>query len=233
VAVGLQEQGMEPWFFDPSVGDPHFFVFGDGESGKTTFLQTWLTRLAESTRPDDAQVVLVDYRRTLLEVVPEDHLRAYAASEPAAREVIETVAAEMATRLPGADVTAAQLRERSWWTGPEIYVVVDDYDLVVTPSGNPLSPLLPYLAQGRDVGLHVVLTRRAAGAAKMMYEPITARLREVSPTGLLLSGDRDEGPLIGPVRASDQPPGRGILVSRRQQPMLVQVAISDHALTDA
>jgi DNA segregation ATPase FtsK/SpoIIIE, S-DNA-T family len=233
VAVGLQERGMEPWWFDPAVGDPHFFVYGDGESGKTTFLQTWLTRLAESTPPENAQVVLVDYRRTLLEVVPEDHLQAYAASEPAAREVIEAVAAEMVLRLPGADVTAAQLRDRSWWTGPEIYVVVDDYDLVVTPSGNPLSPLLPYLAQGRDVGLHVVLTRRAAGAAKMMYEPITARLREVSPTGLLLSGDRDEGPLIGSVRATEQPPGRGILVGRREQPMLVQVAISDPILTDA
>ena len=61
----------------------------------------------------------------------------------------------------------------------------------------------------------------------MMYEPITARLREVSPAGLILSGDREEGPLLGPVRASEQPPGRGVLVGRRQTPMLVQVAIDD------
>jgi S-DNA-T family DNA segregation ATPase FtsK/SpoIIIE len=183
--------------------------------------------LADRYAPTEAQVVLVDYRRTLLGVVPRDHLRAYAASEPAAREVLEAVAIEAESRLPGADVTAQQLRDRSWWSGPDIYVVVDDYDLVVTPSGNPLGPLLPLLAQGRDVGLHVVLARRVAGAAKMMYEPITARLREVSPSGLILSGDRDEGPLLGPVRASEQPPGRGVLVARRQVPTLAQVALAD------
>ena len=227
VPVGLLERGMEPWFFDLIGSEPHCFVFGDGESGKTTFLRTWLTGLAERTSPERSQVVLVDYRRTLLEAVPAAHLRAYAASEPAAREVIEAVAAEAQSRLPGADVTASQLRDRSWWSGPELYVVVDDYDLVLTPMSNPLVPLLPLLAQGRDIGLHVVISRRVAGAAKAMYEPITARIREVSPAGLILSGDRDEGPLIGPVRAGDQPPGRGILVARRRPPALVQVAVTD------
>lgn len=227
VPVGLQERGMAPWSFDLGGTEPHAMVYGDSESGKTTFLRTWLTSLSARRAPDEAQIVLVDYRRTLLEAVPSSHLRAYAASEPAAREVIEAVAAEAAGRLPGADVTAAQLRARSWWTGPELYVVVDDYDLVVTPSGNPLQPLLPLLAQGRDIGLHVVVARRVAGAAKMMYEPVTSRLREVSPAGLVLSGDREEGPLVGPVRASEQPPGRGVWVGRRTPPVLVQVAVPD------
>jgi DNA segregation ATPase FtsK/SpoIIIE, S-DNA-T family len=229
VTIGLLERGLATWRFDLRGPEPHFFVFGDGESGKTTFLRTWLTGLARTTAPDEAQIIIVDYRRTLLDAVPQSHIRAYAASEPAARDVIEAVAAEAEARLPGADVTSAQLRERSWWTGPELYVVVDDYDLVVTPAGNPISPLLALLAQGRDVGLHLILARRVSGAAKMMYEPITSRLREVSPAGLVLSGDRDEGPLIGPVRASEQPPGRGILVARRQPPMLVQVAFSEPA----
>jgi S-DNA-T family DNA segregation ATPase FtsK/SpoIIIE len=232
VLVGLAERGMAPWRFDLGGSEPHFMVFGDGESGKTTFLQTWLRGMTAAAAPQRAQVVLVDYRRTLLDVVPSSHLRAYAASEPAANDVIQAVVADVAARLPGADVTAAQLRARSWWDGPELYVVVDDYDLVVTPSGNPLSPLLPYLAQGRDVGLHVVLARRVAGAAKMMYEPVTARIREVSPNGLILAGERDEGPLLGTTRASPQPPGRGVLVTRRAQPTLVQVALTD-TLVDA
>mgnify|MGYP002714412339 CR=1 FL=1 len=29
-----------------------------------------------------------------------------------------------------------QLRDRSWWTGADVFVVVDDYDLVVTSSGS-------------------------------------------------------------------------------------------------
>ena len=218
---------MAPWRLDLSGSEPHFFVFGDGESGKTTFLGTWLTGLAAIVPPEQAQVVLVDYRRTLLEVVPPSHLRGYAASEPAVRDLVDAVAAELQTRLPGADVTPAQLRQRSWWSGPDIYVVVDDTDLVVTQSGNPLAALLPYLAQGRDLGIHVVMARRVAGASKSFYEPVTSRLREVSPVGVILSGDRDEGVILGPVRAAEQPPGRGILVQRRQPPTLLQVAAAE------
>jgi S-DNA-T family DNA segregation ATPase FtsK/SpoIIIE len=79
------------------------------------------------------------------------------------------------------------------------------------------------------VGLHVVLTRRVAGSSKSAFEPFTARLREVSPFGLVMAGDRDEGPVLGSVRASPQPPGRGVLVSRRHPPQLVQVALPHHA----
>jgi DNA segregation ATPase FtsK/SpoIIIE, S-DNA-T family len=110
----------------------------------------------------------------------------------------------------------------------DVYVVVDDYDLIVSPSGNPVAPLLALLAQGRDVGLHLVTARRVGGASKMAYEPVTSRVREVSPAGIILSGDREEGQLLGGVRASEQPPGRGVLVTRRATPMLVQVAcVSD------
>lgn len=29
-------------------------------------------------------------------------------------------------RLPGPEITPAQLAARSWWSGPDIYVVIDD-----------------------------------------------------------------------------------------------------------
>jgi S-DNA-T family DNA segregation ATPase FtsK/SpoIIIE len=225
VLVGLMERKMAPWTLDLSRGEPHFSVYGDGESGRTTFLHTWLDGVVAAQQPEQAQIVLVDYRRTLLDVVPPSHLRAYAASEPATRDVIGELAEVLHDRLPGSDVTAAQLRDRSWWSGPTYYVVIDDYDLVVTASGNPLAPLVPLLAQARDVGLHVVLTRRVAGSSKSAFEPFTSRLREVSPFGLIMAGDRDEGPVLGSVRASPQPPGRGVLVSRRHSPALVQVAL--------
>ena len=38
--------------------------------------------------------------------------------------------------------------------------MVDDYDLVAAGMENPLAPLVEYLAQARDVGLHVLLARR-------------------------------------------------------------------------
>ena len=127
-------------------------------------------------------------------------------------------------RLPGPDVTPDQLRNRSWWSGAELYVLVDDYDLVHTPSGNPLHALLEFLPQARDVGLHVVLCRRAGGASRTMYEPFMQRIRELATPGLLMSGPRDEGVLLGTLRPSLQPAGRGYLVSRRVGQQLVQVA---------
>lgn len=77
--------------------------------------------------------------------------------------------------------------------GPEIVVLADDFDLL-SPSGpGPLAPLLEYLPQARDLGLHLVVMRRSGGAARALHEPVIARLKELGATGLLLSGDRQEG----------------------------------------
>jgi S-DNA-T family DNA segregation ATPase FtsK/SpoIIIE len=130
----------------------------------------------------------------------------------------------MARRLPGPEVTSEQLRDRSWWTGPELFVLVDDYDLVATGPTNPMLALLDHLPQARDVGLHLVVTRRSGGASRALYEPIIQRLRELSSPGLVLSGDRDEGVLVGTVRPEPLPPGRGRLVTRREGVRLVQLA---------
>ena len=44
--------------------------------------------------------------------------------------MIKEITGSMRKRLPGPDVTQEQLRNRSWWKGPELFVIVDDYDLV-------------------------------------------------------------------------------------------------------
>lgn len=224
VPIGVGEPELAPTYVDLATGEPHLLVLGDGQSGKTSVLRNYLAGLAARRSPDEAKIVMIDYRRTLLGAVPTGHLLDYAGAAPAAADQVAEVAAVLTRRLPGPDVTPAQLRDRSWWTGPEVYLVVDDYDLVVTPTGNPLTSLLDVLPQAADVGLHLILTRRVAGMARGAYEPVLARLRELGVTGLILSGDPMEGALLGPVRAGLQPPGRGLLVRGRQRPVLVQTA---------
>jgi len=104
-------------------------------------------------------------------------------------------------------------------------VFVDDYDLVASPTANPLTPLVELLPYARDIGLHLVLARQSGGAARAMFDPVLQRLRDLNAAGLLLSGDRDEGPLIGGARPSRQPVGRGQLVTRRGGAVLVQTAL--------
>jgi len=226
IAVGLSERDLKPVNVDLGAADPHFLVFGDGESGKTNFLRTFLIGLIAKSRLEQVQVLVVDYRRTLLGVVPAEYLVGYAGAEPAAAAQLAETAAALTRRLPPADISIEQLRARSWWNGPELYLVVDDYDLVATPSANPLLPLLPLLAQAKDIGLHMLVARRAGGAGRGVLEQLLLRIRELGSPGLLLSGDPQEGPLVGSSRASHQPPGRGLLVRRHEKPFLIQVAFS-------
>ncbi|HEU0129254.1 MAG TPA: type VII secretion protein EccC, partial [Pseudonocardiaceae bacterium] len=179
----------------------------------------------DSATPDQARIIMVDYRRTMLGFLDSDHVIGYGMSADVLVPIIADVERSMRKRLPGASVTQQQLRDRSWWAGPELYVLVDDYDLVATQgSANPLAPLLEFLAQAKDVGLHLIVTRRSGGAARALYEPMIARLREVSTPGIVMSGSCDEGPLLGTVKPSAMPPGRGTLVGRKAGQQLIQIA---------
>jgi len=221
--LGLSEERLAPVLLDVAA-DPHFVCYADAESGKTALLRGLAHQIVTRYRPEQARLVLVDYRRSLLGAVASDHLISYTSSAQAAAQAMSELAASLQARLPGPDVTPAQLRARSWWTGPDVFVLVDDYDLVAGGSSNPLTALLDLLPQARDVGLHLVVARRTGGASRAMFEPVLARLRELSSPGIVMSGSRDEGVLLGTVRPGPQPPGRGWLVGRRHGERLVQVA---------
>jgi DNA segregation ATPase FtsK/SpoIIIE, S-DNA-T family len=127
-------------------------------------------------------------------------------------------------------VTPDQLRNRSWWTGAEVFIVVDDYDLVATQQSSPVQVLQPLLAQARDVGLHLAVARRSGGASRALYEPVIQALRDLAMPGLVLSGSPDEGNLIGNVRPMPAPAGRGRLVTRDRGVEVVQLAWREPSL---
>ena len=120
--------------------------------------------------------------------------------------------------------TVALQPEARWWTGSEVYVLVDDYDLVSTSRGNPLRALVPYLAQASDLGLHVVVARRTGGASRAMYDPVLQTFHDLGMTGILLSGDPNEGQLIGKVKPKKAAPGRAQIVTRDQGLFVAQLS---------
>ena len=99
---------------------------------------------------------------------------------------------------------------------------MDDYETIVAPTGNPLAGLVDNLLQARDVGLHVVLARQIGGIARGAFEPVFQRLKEMGTPGLVMSGDPQEGPILGTQKAASLPPGRGYLVRRNVRTALVQ-----------
>jgi DNA segregation ATPase FtsK/SpoIIIE, S-DNA-T family len=230
VPVGIAEADLGSVTVDLSGESRHFMVFGDSRSGKTSFLRTWINGLVDRNSGWEARIVLFDYRRSLLGLVPEDHLGAYAADSAAAQLYVQQVCDKLRERLPPPTVTPLELRERSWWEGPEIYLVVDDYDLVGGGHGAPLAPLVEFVPHARDVGLHIVLARRVAGMSRAsMSDTLMARIRELGCGGLVLDGDHREGPVLGDERAAPRPPGRGSLVRRGYPGALVQIALSEEA----
>lgn len=226
--IGVEERALAPVGLDLAT-DPHVLVFGDSGSGKSTFLRGVVRELAAHHRPDQAQLVVIDYRRALLGEVSEDYLLEYVTSSASALQVCADLAHHLQARLPQSEVTARQLRDRSWWNGADVYVLVDDYDLVSTTTGSPLTPLLPLLAHARDIGLHLLLTRRCGGAARALHEPVITALRDLAAPALLLSGSPEEGPLIGSTRPGPAIPGRARLITRTRGVEVVQLAWSDRA----
>ncbi|MET7695301.1 type VII secretion protein EccCa [Streptomyces sp. NPDC005483] len=218
VAVGLRESDLAPAVIDLEQDGPHFLVLGESGSGKTQFLRSWMRRMATGNSSWDIRFIIVDYRRGLLETVPEDYVGAQAGESASAEVYVEQLVAKLRERTPPPGISARELRERNWWTGPELYLVVDDYDLVGGGVGarGPLAQVTEFLAHAADIGFHLVLARRIGGAGRsLMADPLVGRLRELGTGGLLLSGDPREGALLGDHRAARRAPGRGTLVSRK------------------
>ncbi|UUV35501.1 type VII secretion protein EccCa [Amycolatopsis roodepoortensis] len=223
VPIGVNEEDLQPIYLD-FAADSHFYAFADGESGKTNLLRQITRGITERYTTQEAVIILVDYRRTMLGFIGGDQLLGYAVSAAQLESMVKDVHGSMTRRLPGPDVTQEQLKTRSWWTGPELFVIVDDYDLVATQTSNPLKPLAEFLAQAKDVGLHIVVVRRSGGASRAMFDPILGKLREIAAPGMVMNGSRDEGNLVANVKPSQMPPGRGNLVTRKHGKQLMQVS---------
>ncbi|CDO28966.1 type VII secretion protein EccC [Mycolicibacterium porcinum] len=224
IAIGINEEELAPVILDFD-SQPHLVAFADTECGKTGLLRNIAAGVMENATPVEAKIILVDFRRSMLGVVPDEYLGGYATAPQSCTDLMTALAGALKDRLPPNDITQQQLKERSWWSGPDLFVMIDDYDLI--PGGSlshPLGPLVEYLPQARDIGLRVIITRRSGGAGRAMMDPIVGRLKDLSCNGLVMSGSRDEGGLFGGYKASAMPPGRGMLVSRTTRSGVVQLS---------
>jgi S-DNA-T family DNA segregation ATPase FtsK/SpoIIIE len=169
--------------------------------------------------PRELVFATFDPRRGLAGAVPEDYAGGYAGNPALAAQLANAVAGELGKRDAATGGHAA--------AGPRIVLLIDDYDILAAAATQPLAPLVPFLAAGRDLGLHVLMTRRVMGSARGLYEPFPLAVRESGCLGLLMSGDRSEGQLFPGVRPSTMPVGRALLVRPGEAPRTVQTACLD------
>jgi S-DNA-T family DNA segregation ATPase FtsK/SpoIIIE len=222
--LGVEEFRLAPVHLDLLAPGAHLLIYGDDGSGRSTILGRAIDHLA-GRDPEQVRLHIVDLRRALLAYADAPHVDHYAFAGSLIQETAEDLLKLLLDRLPEPDLPRTVLLEGSWWTGPEHVLVVDDYDLTLTGVDGPLGPLANALGYARDIGFHVLLARKVAGAQRTGFEPFGQRLRELGPPTLLLNGDKGQGPLAGDRTASPQPPGRGLLVRRGRRDALVQCCV--------
>ena len=213
MVLGVEESRLGPLLFNTRA-ESHLYLFGDGKTGKTSFLRSIISEVTRLYSPNEARILAIDMRRSLLGAIPDEYSLRYLTNHAEAMKQLRELAKFLRTRLPGSDVTAEQIRERTWWSGPEVWILVDDYDLVATSSGNPLMELIDLLPQAGDIGLHVIITRRMGGASRAAYEKVLQMMNDLAVTGILLSGNPSEGAIINGVKPKRAIAGRAQVVHR-------------------
>ncbi|MEC3920212.1 type VII secretion protein EccCa [Nocardia sp. CDC160] len=226
VPFGIRESDLSRAAIDFGVS-AHMIVLGSSGCGKSTVLASLLESIRLQFDRDQARVLLIDYRRRHLDAVPDDMLIGYLTSEREVTAGLPAFVDKMRSRRAPAGVTSKQLKERSWWSGPEIFVVIDDYHMVAQRSMmNPLEPLKDIIVDARDTGLHIIAARNIAQADTALYDNVLGQMKNLNSSGLIMDGSKLDGMLLGDVKATKQPVGRGIfvepLLSRRD---LVQAAL--------
>ena len=217
ILLGIGGRDVEPITHDRQ----HLLAIGASGAGKSTLVDTFIEALVHMPR-ERVRMVVIDPRRTHLRRATHPMVAAYGGSTDAAKAALADTAATLTGRLPGPDVTADQLATRSWWSGPDIYVVVDDLELVGEDTLRPLLPLIPH---AQDIGLHIVAARKFGGAGRALLAPFLAALKDQLPDVVLMSGTREEGALFG-IRPLPLRPGRGIFVRDNEQLGPIHIAHS-------
>jgi S-DNA-T family DNA segregation ATPase FtsK/SpoIIIE len=226
--LGIDQDALEPVWHDFSR-TPHLIVVGDTESGKTNLLRRVTEGITARYAPTEAKIIVVDYRRTLVDTVPEEYRIGHVISLDNLKETIEGAARAMKTRVPGADIAPGRMRQCDWWTGPRLFILVDDYDMVSSNSfQSPFEPLFEHLTLGFEMGLHLVVARSAMGAGRGLSDALLRRLDESNNPAVLLSCPPTEGRLFGNAKPRNLPPGRALHIARRRE-RLMQTALVEES----
>ena len=86
----------------------------------------------------------------------------------------------------------------------------------------------PALDNGHALAM-TMATRPSTMPGTPLESPVASQgdQRNIGSTALMMSASPDEGILLGSVRSSTQPPGRGTLITRGHPEQLIQVAWTD------
>lgn len=173
--VCIGADGSGPVTVDLAADGPHTMLGGATGAGKSILLQTLVTSLLLANRPDELNLVLVDFKGGSA-FLPFEHCphvvglirstgdtAADVFDESAARRVLASVRAEVRRREAilaryGGEIDAY------WNAGgrlPRLVMVFDEFARVLETSPDFLRELVNVAAKGRSLGMHLVLATQS------------------------------------------------------------------------
>jgi len=205
---------------------PHLLVAGTTGSGKSELLTTLVLGLALTSPPDRLAVLVVDFKGgtglPALSGLPHvvGHLSDLDAA--GARRTLRALSAELRRRER---IVAAQgvrdLRDLGPSAPPRLLVVIDEFRVLADELPDLLPGLARIAAQGRSLGVHLMLaTQRPAGAV-----PADLRANVALRVVLRVADHADSIDLVGVPDAADfERPGLALLSRGAWRPEPLQVA---------
>jgi DNA segregation ATPase FtsK/SpoIIIE-like protein len=235
IAWAISELDLQPVYLN-FAENAHLMVTGRRECGRTTTLATIMSEIgrvyapgasiAPPTSQRSAQVWLVDPRRQLLTAMGPDYMEKFAYNLDGVSAMMDELAAVLAGREPPPGLSAEELLSRSWWSGPEIFLIIDDVQQLPPGFDSPLHKAAPWVTRAADVGLHVIVTRTFGGWSSAGSDPILRALAQANAPLLVMDADPDEGFIRGKMKGGPLPRGRGLLMAE-DTGVFVQVAATD------
>ncbi|MEV0622952.1 FtsK/SpoIIIE domain-containing protein [Nonomuraea sp. NPDC050404] len=173
VCVGADGGG--PVTVDLAADGPHTMLGGATGAGKSILLQTLVTSLLLANRPDELNLVLVDFKGGSA-FLPFEHCphvvglirstgdtAADVFDESAARRVLASVRAEVRRREAILARYGGEI-DVYWNSGgrlPRLVMVFDEFARVLETSPDFLRELVNVAAKGRSLGMHLVLATQS------------------------------------------------------------------------
>lgn len=216
IPVGVREADLTV-AHNHMYNSPHHLIFGAAKSGKTTIAHAIARAICARNSPQQVRFMVADYRSGLLEAVPETHLlpagginRNHATLE----ESIKALVANLSKRLPPTDLTPSQLRQRSWWSGPDVVLLVDDWHMITAASAmmSPMAALTPLLPAAADIGLHLVVTCQMSQASRATMDKFVGAAYGAGTPTMFLSGEKQDFP-SREIIVKKRPPGQAFYVT--------------------